>query len=241
VYSIPSLIAEWRAWQQRRAGETDFLFMVLLSVMGFVPADLAQPVSLWKVVVLVGLWAVAYAWARRNRESLRDEEGAPRLLWLWLPCAATGIGVMRTPVLGQAIAATMLVVAAGVTVTAWRRAPAKTSLAATIALGAPAAAVVLVGAALLVSGAAGQSAGHHWSAADYPAWYWQGVPGRVRGVNNRDAAGLGAGLIGLGAAALGAIVGMWALLARRWRRGERADGAHGGASAKILFGAQKTA
>ena len=218
-YAIASLIAEWRARQARRTTDSEFLFGALLMLPAMIPVDLRDLAALaWKAPVLACLWGTTWVWLRRRSAELHDPEEAHRLLWLWAPCVCTAIGVARTPILNEFVPAVMLLIAGLATVTAWRRAPERTSVVASIALGTPAAAIALIGLAMVLSATAGRAGGHHWSFADYPSWYWQGVPGRARGVNNQDAVGLGGVLLAGGSVLLAGIVSMWALLARRWKR-----------------------
>jgi hypothetical protein len=218
-FSIPRLIAQWEAKRNAGPGDADFLFAGLLCFVAIIPARMADPVQFaWKSAVLVGLWSLVVLWWRRRAEALREPSDAHRLLWVWAPCAATALGLLRTPTLGPAAALMMAMIAAAATLAAWRRAPGKTSIIVTIALAAPAAGLVLLAIGLMVQGLSGSAQGHYWSPADYPAWYWQGVPGRVRGMNNHDALAIGGVLLGIGAAALLAIAGMWVLVARLWRR-----------------------
>jgi hypothetical protein len=97
---------------------------------------------------------------------------------------------------------------------AWRRSPARTSVVVTVSLATPAAVMLLFGGVLFLNAIAGRAQGYHWSTADYPSWYWQGVPGRSRGVGNPDAVWMGAAAMLSGAVMLTVVLGVWLLM---WR------------------------
>lgn len=226
-YTIPDLIRAWRERQASRAQaqDADALGAGLLAFVALFPTNLFNPASvLWKLPVLVGLWWLTAVWYRRRAEELREPTEGHRLMWVWIPCISTAAGLLPTPVLGQLVSAAMLVIGTAVTVVAFRRSPVWTASIVTLTLAIPVAIVVVMAVSMVTMGLAGLGRGHHWSVADFPSWYWRGVPGRVRGMNNREAVRIGTVILVASAALLAGIVGMWVVAVRGVlkRRGRRA-------------------
>lgn len=221
-FSIPQLIADWRFKQAQRFTGGDVLGAALLAFFAAIPTNLLHPDSaLWKGPVLIGLWALSWVCFRRRAEELREPTEGHRLLWVWLLCGATAVGMLPTPVLNLVVCGLTLSLAGLATVVAFRRSPEKTAVVMTIGAATPAAGLALLAAMLVLEGLAGSGQGHYWSSADYPSWYWHGRGGRTRGVNNHDAVRIGIVAFGISIGLVATIVGMWAtLMRRRLRRGK---------------------
>jgi hypothetical protein len=216
------LIAAWEAQRASGIKDADFYGAAILTFISVLPADLRDQVGLlWKAPMLVGLWVLVWVWYRRRSEELRDAEEGHRLLWVWGPCLSTAVALSATPVLGWVNACLMLGLALFATAVAWRRSPGPTSILISIGLALPGIAATLFGCSLLLAGGSGQGIGHHWSFADYPRWYWEGVPGRARGVSNSEAVRIGTMMLGVGLVEITLAAGIWVMLARSWLRSKR--------------------
>jgi len=235
-FSIPTLLAAWQARKSATINDGDFYLAVLLSLIAWYPADISEPIVLvWRVPLLMGLWFLVWFWFRRRREEFREASEAHRLLWVWGPCISTAMGLAATPGLNVIVAAAMLAVGLLATVTSWRRSPVMTMFILTLALTIPVVVMALFGGALLMQGVAGRGLSQHWSFADYPRWYWQGVPGRARGISNPDAITIGSAILGIGLVGVVGVGVCWfrlarAFWARRAQAGNRASAATGRAN-----------
>jgi len=211
-FSIPALI---QAWHDRRAAyaqaqNADALLVAFLAFFAFLPVSILDPWHLlWKVPLLVGMWWMTAVCYQRRAEALRDPTDGHRLLWVWIPCLATVIGVSPTPVLNLIVAVPALTLGIVATVAAFRRSPMRTAIVLTIVAAAPAAIMAVVAVSMVLFGMAGAGQGHHWSSADFPSWYWRGRAGRVRGMNNHEAIQIGGVILCICIAVLVAIAGMW--------------------------------
>lgn len=219
-FTLRGLIADWELRRDRPRGDVDLVVCMVLALAGSLPADLGDAgQALWKVPLVVLMWGLACVWAARHKREIEQE--GHRLLWFWIPCTSTALGLSATPTLNVVVALVMAVVAIACTLIAWRRSPVSTAVIATATLSLPVAVGLFMGIGLLLSALAGKSRGYYWSPADYPGWYWRNVRG-VRGVNNRDAVRLASILIAIAGAAALALIPMWVRLGARWLSGRRA-------------------
>ncbi len=237
AFAIPELIAVWKARNRKlKASDADVIAAGLLSFAAIVPTNLEILTQFfWKVPVLLALWMLVIVSYGRRAEELREPHEGHRLLWVWVPCIVTVVGVAPTPWLNLVAAGVLLALGVGATVVAWRRAPGPTVSALTVTVAAPAAAVVLLAGALVVGALGGERLGSYWSAADYPSWYWAGVPGRARGISNESAVRIGGVALVLGVLTLAAIVGMWAMLTRGRVTGRGAESGDGVARRRVVL------
>jgi hypothetical protein len=220
AFTLAGLIADWRARQDAPPNNWDFILGALLAFVAGIPMEVRDPVAfVFKACSLIAMWVMAWVWFNRRAEEMLDE--GHRLLWLWVPCAASVLGLLQVPLLNLGAAFLATIFGVVTTVVAWRRSPAMTVVIATTVLTTPIACIVIMGFGLLASATAGKAHGHYWSPADYPAWYWRGVPGRVRGMDNGTAIKFSLVMIATGAALAVALVPMWIVVGRAWLKSQR--------------------